>query len=189
MTGINRTLGTLLAMVAAGCLLWAAAQVGRGSNGDYWGAYGIVAAAGVVVAVSQFRGGDRRSLATLALAFVPVLLIAVWVLAALEPQGSWLRNHVLAWSSDLGISTAVRDVGTWAGVLAFGTGFVLALALEPAGRFGPARHASRRRRALVEQYSLRSPARAPEETDADWYGRDDAVTVEHRAKDERDAWR
>jgi len=131
MTGINRTLGTLVGAAAAGCLLWAAAQVDRGSNGGYWAAYAIVAGAGIVFAISQLRRRDGSPLAMIGLAFVPVLVVVAWVLVALEPNPGWLRDHVLAWSSDIGIGGVVRDVGTWIGVLAFGTGLVLGQALEP----------------------------------------------------------
>jgi len=130
--GWTRAVTTLLAMGAGGCLLWVAAQPTRDSNGGYWEAMLLVGAAGLAVGLAQLRGraGDPR--AFFALVFVPVLVVAGWVLIALQPEASWTREHVLAWSSDIGIDDVVRDVGTWAGVLAFAIGYALGLVAEPA---------------------------------------------------------
>ena len=130
--GWARALTTLLAMGAAGCLLWVAAQPTRDSNTGYWEAMLLVAAAGLAVGLAQLRGraGDPR--AFLVLVFLPVLIVAGWVLIALQPDSSWARDHVLAWSSNIGIADVVRDVGTWVGVLAFAIGYALGLVAEPA---------------------------------------------------------
>ena len=134
MNGITRAFSTLVGLAAAGALLWAAAQVGRDSTGGYWAAYGIVAAAGVVLALSQLRGRGGNPGAMLMLGFLPVLVVAGWVLVGMEPHGNWFRNHVLAWSGDIGVRDVVRDVGTWLGVLALAIGYTLGAALEPAPR-------------------------------------------------------
>jgi hypothetical protein len=68
----------------------------------------------------------------LALAFLPVLIVAGWVLVAMQPHDDWLRAHVLTWSGDLGIRHVVELVGVWLGVLAFGVGYTLGRSLEPA---------------------------------------------------------
>ncbi len=134
MNGITRAISTLAGVAAAGILLWAAAQVGRGSTGGYWAACAIVVAAGLALAVSQLRGRSGHPAAMLALVFLPVLVVAGWVLVAMEPHGNWFRDHTLAWSSDLGVDSVVHDLGTWVGVLALGIGYVLGAALEPAPR-------------------------------------------------------
>jgi hypothetical protein len=134
MNGWSRAVATLLGVGIAGFLLWVAAQVGRGSAGGYWAAYGIVAGAGVVLALSQLRGRGGNPPAMLTLAFLPVLVVAGWVLLAMQPNPNWFRNHVLAWSGDIGIRQVVLDVGTWIGVLAFGIGYAFGLMLEPFGR-------------------------------------------------------
>ncbi len=134
MNWMTRALATLAGVAVAGVLLWAAAQVGRGSTGGYWAAYAIVAAAGVVLGLSQLRGRGGHPRAMLALCFLPLLVVGGWVLIAAEPHGTWLRDHVLAWSGDLSVDGVVRDVGTWVAVVAFGIGYVLGLALEPAPR-------------------------------------------------------
>jgi hypothetical protein len=134
MNGITRAGATLLGAAAAGALLWLAAQIGRGSAGGYWAAYGIVAAAGLVFAVTQLRGRNGHTPGMLLLVFLPVLVVGGWVLLAMQPDDNWFRSHVLSWSGDLGIRDVVRDVGTWIGVLAFGIGYVLGAALEPMPR-------------------------------------------------------
>lgn len=132
MNGISRAVATLAGAAIAGVLLWAAAQIGRHSTGGYWAAYGIVAGAGLVFALSQIRGRKGNPPAMFTLAFLPVLLTAGWVLVAAEPHGNWFRGHVLAWSGDLGIRHLVGLLGIWLGVLAFGIGYTLGLMLEPA---------------------------------------------------------
>jgi hypothetical protein len=54
------------------------------------------------------------------------------VLVAMQPHGNIWRDHVLTWSSNIGIEDLVRDLGTWLGVLAFGIGYTLGLVAEPA---------------------------------------------------------
>jgi hypothetical protein len=121
----------LLSAAAAGVLLWVAAQVGRGSTGGYWAAYGIVAGAGLVVALAQWRGAGNPP-GMFLLGFLPVLIVAGWVLLAKQPHPNWFRTHVLAWSGDIGVRDVVHDVSTWLGVLAFGIGYAFGLMFEPA---------------------------------------------------------
>src|SRR5207248_8772761 len=118
----------------AGFLLWLAAQIGRHSTGGYWAAYGIVAGAGLVLAASQLRGRGGRPPGMLLVAFLPVQIVAGWVLLAMQPHGNWFRSHVLLWSGDIGVGDVVHSVGTWLGVLALGIGYTLGTSLEPFGR-------------------------------------------------------
>jgi hypothetical protein len=134
MNGFNRAVMTVAGAAIAGVLLWAAAHIGRHSTGGYWAAYAVVAGAGLVFALSQLRGRLGNPPVMLALAFLPVLITAGWVLVALQPHDDWLRAHVLAWSGDLGIRGVVEHVGIWLGVLAFGIGYTLGVSLEPAPR-------------------------------------------------------
>jgi hypothetical protein len=134
MNGITRAISTLAGVALAGFLLWVAAQIGRHSTGGYWASYAIVAAAGVVLALSQLRGRSGSPPAMVGLAFLPVLVVAGWVLLALEPHGNWFRDHVLSWSGDLGVRGAVLDLGTWIGVLALAIGYTFGLTIEPAPR-------------------------------------------------------
>ena len=134
MNGLTRAMTTLLAAAGAGALLWLAAQVGRDSNGGYWAAAGLVACAGIVLAFAQLRGRNGNPPAMLGFGFLPVLVVAGWVLLAMQPDGNWFRSHVISWSGDIGVRDVVRDVGTWVGVLAFGIGYTLGLAFEPMPR-------------------------------------------------------
>jgi hypothetical protein len=129
-----RAVSTLVGAGIAGVLLWLAGNVGRGDNGGYWAASGIVAAAGLVFALSQLRGRNGNPLLLFLLVFLPVLVVAGWVLVSAQPHGNWFSSHVLAWSGDLGLRQVVEHVGAWLGVLAFGIGYALGLALEPPRR-------------------------------------------------------
>jgi hypothetical protein len=132
MRGMSRAASTLLGAGIGGFLLWLAAQFGRHTTGSYWAACGVVAGAGLVVGMSQLRGRDGHPPATFTMAFLPVLIVAGWVLLAMQPNGNWFRDHVLAWSGDIHIRGIVEDLGTWVGVLSFGIGLVFGFALEPA---------------------------------------------------------
>ena len=134
MNGMSRAASTLIGAGVAGFLLWLAAQIGRNSTGGYWAAYGIVAGAGVVLALSQLRGRGGNPPGMLVFAFLPVLVVAGWVLLGMQPHANWFRNHVLAWSGDIGVRDVVHDVATWLGVLAFGIGYTLGTTVEPIGR-------------------------------------------------------
>ena len=138
LNGWSRAGATLVGAGVAGVLLWLAAQVGRHSTGGYWAAYGIVAGAGIVFALTQMRGRTGHPPGMFLLGFLPVLVVAGWVLLGMQPHSNWFRSHVLSWSGDMHIRGAVRDVGTWIGVLAFAIGYTLGLVLEPAPRPVPA---------------------------------------------------
>src|SRR4051794_152597 len=128
----SRVVATLAAAAVAGVLLWVATYFERGETYGYWAAYGIVAGAGLVVALAQIRGRTGNPPLMFLLVFLPVLVAAGWVILAMQPHPNWFRTHVLAWSSDLGIRDLVHDLGTWLGVLAFGIGYTLGLVFEPA---------------------------------------------------------
>jgi hypothetical protein len=135
LSGANRAPATLLGAAIGGVLLWlAAAHVDRHTTGGYWAAYALVAAAGLAFGLSQLRGAGGHPPAMLLLGFLPVLIVAGWVLLAMQPHADWGATHVRNWSSDMGIAGVVDAVGTWLGVLAFGIGATLAGVLEPFGR-------------------------------------------------------
>ena len=73
---------TLLAAGIAGLLAWLTTNIGDGTNGGYWAVYGILAGAGLVMALSQLIGGwTKRGRPTFSptvflLAFVPTLIAA-----------------------------------------------------------------------------------------------------------------
>ena len=127
----NRALTTLVAAAAAGFLLWFVPHFDRWATGGYWGVLALTALAGVLIGISQLQGRDGKPTASFVIAFVPVLIAAGWVILAAQPQGNWIRDHVLSWSGDMGIGHAVHNLGEHVAVLAFGLGVVFGLRFEP----------------------------------------------------------
>jgi len=134
LSGANRVPITVLGAAGAGALLWlAGAHVDRSTTGGYWAATGLVVAAGLVFGLSQLRGTGGHPPAMLLFGFVPVLIVAGWVIVGMQPNSNWFAHHVRSWSGDIGVGSVVRSLGTWIGVLAFGIGATLATAAEPFG--------------------------------------------------------
>ncbi|MGZ4359722.1 MAG: hypothetical protein ACXVZW_08055 [Gaiellaceae bacterium] len=127
----NRALTTLAAAAAAGFLLWFSPHFHRWTTGGYWGVMALMAVAGVLIGLSQLHGRDGNPTASFLLAFLPVLVAAGWVILAAQPQGNWIRDHVLSWSGDMGIDHAVHNLGERVAVLAFGLGIVFGVTFEP----------------------------------------------------------
>jgi len=132
----TRGLATALSAGLAGVLLWLATLVGVQTVTRFWESMAIVAAAGLVVALSQVIGGwtkghgVRVSPGTFLLAFVPVLICVGWILMATQPGNGWHEETVVRWSHQLGIFGLVHSLGLWHGVLAFGFGLMLGLTLD-----------------------------------------------------------
>lgn len=154
MYGLTRGTVTLLGAAVAGLLVWIATQVSDSSTGGYWAVYGLIAAAGLVMALSQLLGGwtkwglPRLAINVFLLAFIPTLIAAGWVVVAHQPHPNWFRNHVLSWSSDISILGIVRDFAEYVSVLAFGIGLVFGYSFDTTG---PSTHGAfgRRRRAAA----------------------------------------
>src|SRR5690242_8763663 len=153
MYGLTRGAVTLVAAGVAGLLIWLATQVSDTSTGGYWAVYGLVAAAGLVMALSQLLGGwtkwglPRLSINVFLLAFIPTLIAAGWVVVAHQPHPNWFRNHILSWSSDISILGLVRDLTEYVSVLAFGIGLVFRYSFDTTrpgthGAFGLLRRAT-----------------------------------------------
>lgn len=120
----------LAAAAAAGFLLWYVPHFHRWTTGGYWGVMAVMAAAGVLIGLSQLHGRDGSPTASFLFAFLPVLVAAGWVILASQPQGNWIRDHVLSWSGDMGIDHAVHNLGEHVAVVAFGLGVVFGLTFE-----------------------------------------------------------
>lgn len=125
-----RALTTLLGATAAGALLWYVPHFNRWTTGGYWGVMALMAAAGVVIGVSQLHGRDGSPRASFIISFVPVFVAAGWVLLASQPRGGWLRDHTRDWGDDLGIGHAVQNLGHHVAVVAFGLGVIFGLTFE-----------------------------------------------------------
>ena len=132
----TRGLMTVIAAGTAGLLLWIATQVGQQTTLRFWASMGIVAGAGLIVALAQAVGGWTKGLrlrvspGTFLLGFLPTLIVAGWVLVATQPGNGWQDGRLTSWSSSMGVLGVVHALGLWHGVLSFGLGLVLGLSLD-----------------------------------------------------------
>jgi hypothetical protein len=132
----TRGLTIAAAAAAAGVLLWAAAHVGQQTTSRFWEEMGIVAGAGLVLALSQFVGSwskglqPRLSPGAFLFGFLPVLVCVGWILMATQPGHGWHEGTLVSWSRDIGIYGLVKTLGLWHGVLAFGFGLTLGLSFD-----------------------------------------------------------
>jgi len=139
MYGLTRATTTLLFAAVAGFLIWIASQISNDHVGGYWARVGLVAGAGLVMALSQLLGGwtkwgwPRISGHVLLVAFVPVAVASLWVILAGKPGSGWFHNHVMSWTRDLHISGLVTDLLYYIPVLAFGTGLVFGYSFDTTG--------------------------------------------------------
>jgi hypothetical protein len=139
MYGLTRATTTLIGAGAAGLAIWIATQLNNGHDGGYWGIVGLLAGAGLIMALSQLLGGwtkwgwPRVSAPVFLLAFVPVAIAALWVILAGEPHHGWFHNHVMAWTRDIHVSGLVTDLLKYIPVLAFGGGLVFGFSFDTTG--------------------------------------------------------
>jgi len=139
--GLTRGAITLIGVLVAGLLLWFGTQIlpDEPTSGEYWAAVGVVAAAGLTMALSQLLGGwtkwgwPRISGKVFLLAFLPALILGGWMLAAVDPSDVWLGRHVGNWSDDIGIDGLVGDLGTMYPAIAFGIGLVFGFTFDTTG--------------------------------------------------------
>jgi hypothetical protein len=135
----HRGLMTALGAGVAGFLVWLATQVGQQSTGRFWAAMGIVAGAGLVLALSQLLGGwtkwgwPRLSPGVFLLGFVPVLVCVGWILIATQPGHGWQEGRLVSWSHSIGIWGLVHDLGLYHGVLALAFGLVFGFTFDTSG--------------------------------------------------------
>jgi len=136
MIGITRGISTLAGAAVAGVLLWFATQVGTQTSSEYWATYGLIAAAGLTMALSQILGGwtkwgwPRFSLGVFLIGFLPVLIAGGWVLLARQPA-DWMNTS--NWSRDLSIFGVVNDLGNILPAIAFGIGLTFGFSFDTAG--------------------------------------------------------
>ena len=139
MFGTVRGLSTLAGAGAAGFLIWLSTRIDQDSTGGYWAAIGIVAGAGLTMALSQLFGGwtkwgvPRISAGVFLIGFLPVLIVAGWVILAGQPDGNWFQRHVSSWSGNIGIDGPVHDLESVVALLAFGVGLVFGFTFDTSG--------------------------------------------------------
>jgi hypothetical protein len=140
--GLTRATVTLIAAGVVGLLIWLATRVvgnAIDTNGDYWVFVLLLAASGLVIALSQLLGGwtkwgwPRISANVFLFAFLPVLVAVGWILLRSQPDGNWGRDHVARWSDDIGIGGLVGDFTRAWQALALIAGLVFGLTLDTTG--------------------------------------------------------
>jgi hypothetical protein len=143
----DATRGLTLALAAgvAGLLLYLATDVGQTTTIRFWESMGIVAGAGLVLALAHVLGSWTKGLrlrispSTFLLAFLPVLVCIGWVLMATQPGNGWHEGTIVSWSHDLGLMNVVHDLGLWHGALAFAFGLMLGISFDTVPVPAPAR--------------------------------------------------
>jgi hypothetical protein len=139
MYGLTRASTTLIAAGVAGLLIWLATQINGEHVGGFWAVYGLIAGAGLVMALSQLLGGwtkwgmPRLSAPFLLLAFLPVAVVSLWIILAAEPGNGWFHRHIVSWSGDLHIDGLVNDLKEYVSVFAFGIGLVFGYSFDTTG--------------------------------------------------------
>jgi hypothetical protein len=142
MYGLTRAATSVIAAALAGLLLWLAVEVAEGdeSAGDYWSSVGLVAVAGLVMALSQLLGGwtkwgwPRISRPVFVIAFLPVLVVGAWLVLAGQPEGEgWLRGDILDLSEDIGVDGLVDQLLFVLPVIVFGVGLVFGFTFDTTG--------------------------------------------------------
>jgi hypothetical protein len=135
----TRATMTLLSAATAGLLIWIATRLDDHTTGGYWAVYGLIAAAGLTMALAQLFGGWTKwgwptvSVAVLLLGFLPVLIAGGWIVVAHQPHPNWFQNHILAWSGDIHIRGFVNDMVEYASVIAFAIGLTFGFTFDTAG--------------------------------------------------------
>jgi hypothetical protein len=143
MRGLTRGTMTLLGVAVAGFLIWFGASAlpneGDATIGEFWWAVGLIAAAGLTMALSQLIGGWTKwgrphiSRNVFLLGFLPALIAGGWAVVAAEPADHWLGSHVRDWSDDIGLEGLVSDLLTVWPAIAFGVGLTLGLSFDTTG--------------------------------------------------------
>jgi len=139
MYSTTRATMTLIGAGVAGLLIWVATRVNDHTTGGYWAVYGILAAAGLTMALSQLFGGwtkwgwPRMSATVFLFGFLPALIAGGWVLLGHQPHPNWFRNHALAWSGDIGIRGLVTALFEYVGAISFGLGLTFGFTFDTVG--------------------------------------------------------
>src|SRR5438309_2742029 len=189
MYGLTRASTTLIAAAAAGLLIWIATQINDKSVGGFWAVYGLIAGAGLLMALSQLLGGwtkwgwPRLAITFLLTAFVPIAIASLWIVLAAEPGNGWFHRHVLSWSNDIHIRGLVNDLKEYVSVFAFGIGLVFGYSFDTTGP------AVRGRGAVVDRTADTAPParsgprgrRRPVATTSDGRAADEPLTADRGA--------
>jgi hypothetical protein len=137
MYGLTRATVTLIGVAAAAVLLYVASQFAVDeTDGEYWAWAGLLAAAGLVIALSQLLGGwtkwgwPRVSASVFLLGFLPALIVGGLVLLHAQPDGGVFGQ---SWADDLGVDSAAEDLVAVLPAIAFALGLVFGLTFDTTG--------------------------------------------------------
>ena len=136
---VVRGLFTLLGAAIAGFLIWLATQFDLADTTEYWIAMGILAGAGLVMALSQLFGGWTKwglptaSPSVFLLGFLPTLIVVGAILLATRPTGQGTQGQVSGWIEDIGLGGLAQDLRLFQGVLAFALGLVFGFIFDTTG--------------------------------------------------------
>jgi hypothetical protein len=126
---------TLIGVAAAGLFVWLASQLEADGNGEYWAQMGLIAAAGLTIALSQLLGGwtkwgwPRISASVFLLGFVPALVAGGLVLLDAQPDSATGSG----WASSLGLNWLAEDLSGVLPAIAFALGLVFGLTFDTTG--------------------------------------------------------
>ena len=172
--GLVRALFTLAGVAGAGFLTWLASLFDLESTSEFWIAMGLLAAAGLVLGLSQLFGGWTKwewptlSPAVFMLGFLPTLVVGGWILLTRQPEGGWQQSRLEDWSESIGVSGLVEDFAPFLPALALTIGLVLAFSFDTTG---PRRSVVAHDRTVGDDEAARyeapaaarTPERAPDE--------------------------
>ena len=165
MRGPTRAIMTLLGAALAGLLLWLATQtLDEVGLSDYWAIVGLLAAAGLTLALSQLFGGWTKwgrpylSVPVFLVGFLPVLVAVGWVILANQPEDGWLSDETRDWARDLNLDNLLEDLSSILPVLCFGLGLMLGFSFDTARREQRVEHVERIDR---EPQTVITPASSP----------------------------
>jgi hypothetical protein len=136
MYGLTRGTTTLIGAAAAGFLIWLASQFSIDeSNGEYWAWIGLLAGAGLVMALSQLLGGwtkwgwPRITAGVFLLGFLPALVAGGLVILHGQPGDGWGQG----WAADIGVEGLADDLIAVLPAIAFALGLIFGFTFDTTG--------------------------------------------------------
>jgi drug/metabolite transporter superfamily protein YnfA len=139
MYGLHRGAWTLIGAAATLILVWIAALMQEHTTGGYWATYGLIAAAGLALALAPVIGGwtkwgwPRLSGGVFLIGFVPTLIVSAWILLTTQPAQGWQHARLNSWSSDMGVLHFIHSVQPYKAVFALTVGLVFGFTFDTAG--------------------------------------------------------
>jgi MFS family permease len=169
----TRAITTLAGALAAAALIWAATELFPAADeqalsaGDYWGIMGLLAAAGLAVALSQLLGGWTKSGSPLfsptvfLLGFLPVLVVAGFVVWANQPpEGGWLVDDTRGFAEDIGARELLNDLSAFLALYPFAIGLLFGVCFDTAAPEEPGVERRRRVEGRAPAEREQAPSRA-----------------------------